>query len=56
MKRIVVVDGGYKDDDDKYGDSIFDVLKFVCIKLNCLFYNEDSKDVIIELMWLFVNF
>ena len=55
LKRIVVVDGGYKDEEDKYGDSILDALKLARTKLNCSFYNEDGKDVITDLMRSFVN-
>ena len=55
LKRIVVVDGGYKDENDKYGDSILDALKLARTNLNCSFYNEDGKDVITDLMRSFVN-
>ena len=55
VKRIVVVDGGYKDEEDKYGDSILDALKIARTQLNCSFYNEDGKDVITDLMRSFVN-
>ena len=50
VKRIVVVDGGHKDKEDKYGDSILDALKIARTQLNCSFYNEDGKDVITDLM------
>ncbi|CAH3110539.1 unnamed protein product, partial [Porites lobata] len=55
VKRIVVVDGGHKDKEDKYGDSILDALKIARTQLNCSFYNEDGKDVIADLMRSFVN-
>ena len=55
LKRIVVVDGGHKDKEDKYGDSILDALKIARTQLNCSFYNEDGKDVITDLMRSFVK-
>ena len=49
------MDGGHKDKEDKYGDSILDALKIARTQLNCSFYNEDGKDVITDLMRSFVN-
>ena len=55
LKKIVVVDGGYKDDEENYGDSILDALMLARTELKCSFYDEDGKDVISGLMQTFVN-
>ena len=55
LKRIVVVDGGYKDEEEAYGDSILDVLMLARSELNCSFYGENDEDVIADLMQMFVK-
>ena len=55
LKRIVVVDGGYKDEEEDYGKSILDALMLACTELKCSFYDKDGKDVISDLMQTFVN-
>ena len=55
LKRIVVVDGGYKDEEEAYGDSILDALMLARSELNCSFYGENDEDVIADLMQMFVK-
>ena len=55
LKKIVVVDGGYKEDEEDYGKSILDALMLARTELNCSFYVEDGKDLISDLMRTFVN-
>ena len=55
LKRIVVVDGGYKDEEEDYGDCILNALMLARTELNCSFYSEDGKDVITDLMQMFVK-
>ena len=55
LKRIVVVDGGYKDEEEDYGDCILNALMLARTELNCSFYGEDGKDVITDLMQMFVK-
>ena len=55
LKKIVVVDGGYKEDEEDYGKSILDALMLARTELNCSFYVEDGKDLISDLMRKFVN-
>ena len=55
LKRIVVVDGGYKDEEEDYGKSILDAMMLARTELKCSFYDEDGKDVISGLMQTFVN-
>ena len=55
LKRIVVVDGGYKHEEEAYGEDILDALMLARAELNCSFYGEDGKDVITDLMQMFVR-
>ena len=55
LKRIVVVDGGYKDEEEDYGDCILNALMLARTELNCSFYGEDGKDVITDLIQMFVK-
>lgn len=55
LRRIVVVDGGYKHDDQFYGDSLLNALMLARTKLNCSFLSEDGQDVIFDLMEKFVR-
>ena len=55
LKRIVVVDGGYKHEEEDYGKSILDALTLACTELKCSFYDKDGKDVISNLMQTFVS-
>lgn len=55
LKKIVVVDGGYKEDKEDYGKSVLDALMLARAELNCSFYDEHGKDVISDLMRTFVN-
>ena len=55
LKRIVVVDGGYKDEEEAYGDSILDALMLARSEMNCSFYGENDEDVIADLMQMFVK-
>ena len=55
LKRIVVVDGGYKHEEEDYGKSILDALMLACTELKCSFYDKDGKDVISNLMQTFVS-
>ena len=55
LKRIVVVDGGYKHEEEAYGEDILDALMLARAELNCSFYGKDGKDVITDLMQMFVR-
>ena len=55
LERIVVVDGGYKEEEEDYGDCILNALMLARDELNCSFYDEDGKDVITDLMQMFVK-
>ncbi|XP_078363487.1 uncharacterized protein LOC144647572 [Oculina patagonica] len=55
LRRIVVVDGGYKNDDQYYGDSLLNALMLARTKLNCSFLSEDGQDVIFDLLETFVR-
>ncbi|XP_078363488.1 uncharacterized protein LOC144647573 [Oculina patagonica] len=55
LRRIVVVDGGYKNDDQYYGDSLLNALMLAHTKLNCSFLSEDGQDVIFNLLETFVR-
>ena len=55
LPRIVVVDGGYKDEEKLYAESILNAMKLARIKLNCSFVSEDGHDVISDLMDKFVK-
>ncbi|XP_078355313.1 uncharacterized protein LOC144639923 [Oculina patagonica] len=55
LRRIVVVDGGYKHDDQYYGDDLLNALMLARTKLNCSFLSEDGQDVIFDLLEKFVR-
>ena len=55
LRRIVVVDGGYKKDNQSYGDSLLNALMLARIKLNCSFLSEDGQDVTFDLLEKFVR-
>ena len=55
LRRIVVVDGGYKQDDQSYGESLLNALMLARIKLNCSFLSEDGQDVTFNLLEKFVR-
>ncbi|KAL9981897.1 hypothetical protein ACROYT_G010660 [Oculina patagonica] len=55
LRRIVVVDGGYKNDDQYYGDSLLNALMLARTKLNCSFLSEDGQDVTFDLLEKFVR-
>ncbi|XP_078355312.1 uncharacterized protein LOC144639922 [Oculina patagonica] len=55
LRRMVVVDGGYKHDDQYYGDSLLNALMLARTKLNCSFISEDGQDVISDLLETFVR-
>ena len=71
LKKIIVVDGGYKEDQKFYGDSLLNALTLARTKLNCSFLsvskrgadsrgvsdddNDNDFDVITDLMNTFVK-
>lgn len=55
LRKIVVVDGGYKHKDRCYGDSLLNALTLARTKLNCSFLSEDGQDVIFDLLEKFVR-
>ena len=55
LSRIVVVDGGYKEHQRLYGDSLLDALMLARTNLNCSFLSEDGQDVISDLLEKFVK-
>ena len=69
LKKIIVVDGGYKEDQKLYGESLLNALTLARTKLNCSFLsvsktgadsrgaNDDDNDfdVITDLMNTFVK-
>ena len=55
LQRIVVVDGGYKEDQRFYGDSLLDALMLARTNLNCSFLSEDGQDIISDLLETFVK-
>ena len=55
LKKIIVVDGGYKDDEQLYGESLLNALMLARKKLNCSFLSEDGRDVISDLLGTFVK-
>ncbi|XP_068683749.1 uncharacterized protein [Montipora foliosa] len=46
LKKIVVVDGGQKEDDMHYGDSLLKALMLARTQLDCSFLSKDGGDVI----------
>ena len=55
LPKIVVVDGGSKDGEMFYGDSLMNALMLARTKLNCSFVSEDDHDVIADLLQSFVK-
>ncbi|KAL9981889.1 hypothetical protein ACROYT_G010652 [Oculina patagonica] len=55
LRSIVVVDAGYKHDDQYYGDNPLNALMLACTKLNCSFLSEDGQDIIFDLLEKFVR-
>lgn len=55
LKKIIVVDGGYKNDEKLYGESLLNALMLARKKLNCSFLSEEGGDVISDLLEKFVN-
>ena len=55
LKRIVVVDGGFKNNEKLYGESLLTALMLARKKLNCSFLSEEGGDVISDLFEKFVK-
>ena len=55
MKKIVVVDGGFKNNENLYGDSLLNALILARKELNCSFLSEEGGDVISDLSEKFVK-
>ena len=55
LKKIIVVDGGYKHDKNLYGESLLNAMVLARTKLNCSFLSEDGGDVISDLLQTFVK-
>lgn len=55
LKKIIVVDGGYKDNKKLYGESLLNAMMFARTKLNCSFISKDGGDVISDLNDTFVK-
>ncbi|XP_022799709.1 uncharacterized protein LOC111337638, partial [Stylophora pistillata] len=55
LKKIVVVDGGQKESDQEWGDSLLTALSLARQKLDCSFIGLDGRDVIEDLKNKFVN-
>ena len=55
LKKIIVVDGGYKHNEKLYGESLLNAMMLARTKLNCSFLSEDGGDVISELLQTFVE-
>ena len=57
LKKIIVVDGGYKDSQKFYGESLLNALMLARTKLNCSFFVSDGGDfdVITDLKNTFVK-
>lgn len=55
LKKIIVVDGGYKHDEKLYGDSLLNALMLARKKLNCSFLSDRGGDVISDLLEKFVK-
>lgn len=55
LKKIIVVDGGYKHDEKLYGDSLLNALMLARQKLNCSFLSDSGGDVISDLLEKFVK-
>ena len=55
VKKIIVVDGGYKHDNKLYGESLLNAMMLARTKLNCSFLSEGGRDVISDLLRTFVK-
>ena len=55
LKKIIVVDGGYKHDKKLYGESLLNAMMLARTKLNCSFLSESGGDVISDLLQTFVK-
>ena len=55
LKKIVVVDGGFKNNEKLYGESLLNALMLARKKLNCSFLSEEGGDVISDLFEKFVK-
>lgn len=55
LKKIVVVDGGFKNNEELYGESLLNALMLARKKLNCSFLSKDGGDVISDLFEKFVK-
>lgn len=55
LKKVVVVDGGHKESDQEWGDSLLKALSLARQKLKCSFIGLDGRDVIEDLEDRFVN-
>ena len=55
LKKIVVVDGGFKNNEKLYGESLLNALMLARKKLNCSFLSEEGDDVISDLFEKFVK-
>ena len=55
LKKIIVVDGGFKNNEELYGESLLNALMLARKKLNCSFLSEDGGDVISDLFEKFVK-
>ena len=55
LKKIIVVDGGSKDDEKSYGKSLLNALMLARKKLGCSFLSGEDGDVISDLMTKFIK-
>ena len=55
LKKIVVVDGGHKETDGEWGESLLTALSLARKKLNCSFIGLDGRDVMEDLKDKFIN-
>ena len=55
LKKIIVVDGGSKEDEKSYGNSLLNALMLARKKLGCSFLSGEDGDVISDLMTKFVK-
>ena len=55
LKKIVVVDGGHKESDQEWGDSLLTALSLARQKLKCSFVGLDGHDVIEDMKDKLVN-
>ncbi|XP_022799733.1 uncharacterized protein LOC111337653 [Stylophora pistillata] len=55
LKKIVVVNGGYTSDEERYGDDLMEALMLARTELNCSFISREGRDVISDLLETFVK-